>query len=301
MPEATVMRAEASSESGDIHESTPLLPPPAEDSRTQQLHSSPGGLLGTASGSQHKSGDAGTGICRICLEEDSCGNLDEPCGCSGTQRHAHHACIQRWVDEKGHTRCEICDHEYQGHYQVPAVPLSARPAAVDHLPLFAPMYILDPADARARGNVVVVQGGDDEGGANAQHSGISWCLTFILMFMFLVVLHHTLLVADSMDPDAAPGGGHDDPAPYSPSGGATGTPDEYAASLTFFLFWVATKAFLVGVPLYTVMRVAARQARREQYEAMMREDRQYTYRFRSRRDRSRSRQQRQQQQGEQGQ
>lgn len=36
-------------------------------------------------------------LCRICLEEDDCAALCEPCGCSGTQRHAHHACIQRCV------------------------------------------------------------------------------------------------------------------------------------------------------------------------------------------------------------
>ncbi len=30
------------------------------------------------------------------------------------------------------------------------------------------------------------------------------------------------------------------------------------------------QAFLIGIPLYTVMRIAARQARQEQYEAMLR-------------------------------
>jgi hypothetical protein len=33
-------------------------------------------------------------------EEDAIEELEVPCSCAGTQRHAHHACIQRWVDEK---------------------------------------------------------------------------------------------------------------------------------------------------------------------------------------------------------
>jgi hypothetical protein len=53
-------------------------------------------------------------FCRICLEEDALSNLETPCGCTGTQRHAHKECIQKWVNEKHHTTCEICDQPYQG-------------------------------------------------------------------------------------------------------------------------------------------------------------------------------------------
>ena len=88
-------------------------------------------------------------------------------------------------------------------------------------------------------------------------------LQFVIFIFFLVVLHHTMLVADGMDvaDQDGPAGG--------PSSGASGS-DDYAAGLTMFLFWIGTKAFLIGIPLYTIMRIAARQARREQYEAMMR-------------------------------
>jgi hypothetical protein len=51
---------------------------------------------------------------RICLEEDALTNLEAPCGCTGTQRHAHKECIQKWVNEKHHTTCEICDQPYSG-------------------------------------------------------------------------------------------------------------------------------------------------------------------------------------------
>eukprot|EP00198_Chlamydomonas_reinhardtii_P008243 XP_001697580.1 predicted protein [Chlamydomonas reinhardtii] len=104
----------------------------------------------------------------------------------------------------------------------------------------------------------------------------SWCFTFVIFIMFLVVLHHTMIVADGMDASSMGGGGGSDMEPGgSSSGGGPGSgssteADDYATSLSLFLFWIGTKAFLIGIPLYTVMRIAARQARREQYEAMLR-------------------------------
>ncbi len=56
-------------------------------------------------------------LCRICLEEDALERLEQPCGCTGTQRHAHHSCIQKWVNEKGNTECEICHQQYKGQYR----------------------------------------------------------------------------------------------------------------------------------------------------------------------------------------
>lgn len=64
------------------------------------------------------------------------------------------------------------------------------------------------------------------------------------------------------------------------------------ASLSFFLLWVATKVILIGLPLYMVMRVAGRQARREQMEALMQEPMQTLHLYRRRRERRQSRQQR---------
>jgi hypothetical protein len=57
---------------------------------------------------------------RICLEEDSLAALEQPCGCAGTQRFAHKDCIQKWVNEKHHTTCEICDQPYKGKAWAPA-------------------------------------------------------------------------------------------------------------------------------------------------------------------------------------
>jgi hypothetical protein len=48
-------------------------------------------------------------VCRICLEEDDPSQLDRPCGCTGTLAYAHCECIQRWINERGHLVCEICE------------------------------------------------------------------------------------------------------------------------------------------------------------------------------------------------
>lgn len=63
-----------------------------------------------------------TPVCRICLEEDDPSALETPCHCSGTQRWAHRRCLQRWIDEKHSTSCEICKHEYVGPYSAPPPP-----------------------------------------------------------------------------------------------------------------------------------------------------------------------------------
>ncbi len=93
---------------------------------------------------------------------------------------------------------------------------------------------------------------------------VSRACAYRSFFMFLVVLHHTLLVADGMDYNggstaggSTSGGSGFDPSP-SPSGGLSpgmDADDSVASNLLLFLFWVATKAFLIGIPLYTVMKV----------------------------------------------
>ncbi|KAL9273591.1 putative E3 ubiquitin ligase SUD1 [Drosera capensis] len=46
--------------------------------------------------------------CRICQEEDSVNNLENPCACCGSLKFAHRKCVQKWINEKGDVTCEIC-------------------------------------------------------------------------------------------------------------------------------------------------------------------------------------------------
>lgn len=197
--------------------------------------------------------DKDAALCRICLEEDSLANLEQPCACAGTQQYAHHSCIQRWVEEKGNVQCEICEQNYKGNYTVPPN------VGLPDMPMMTPL-VIRLQNQNADGALDLLDEHEQE---QMRQSSLSWCFTFILFIMFLVVLHHTMVVAGG-DPSADSGSD----SGSSSSGDATA--DGYTASLAIFLFWVLTKAFLIGIPLYTVMKVAARQARREQFEALYR-------------------------------
>jgi hypothetical protein len=86
---------------------------------------SPGGGSRLGAKPRSPSTPADAAVCRICLEE---GALDRPCGCTGTLAHAHQECIQRWINERGSMKCEICE-------QVGAPPrraqLGAQPGAAE--------------------------------------------------------------------------------------------------------------------------------------------------------------------------
>ena len=93
---------------------------------------------------------------------------------------------------------------------------------------------------------------------------MSCVFTACVFILFLVVMHRTMVIADNGDGT--------EPYPSAPSappmpadGSGTGADD-----VTMFFFWVATKAIFIGVPLWIMLRVASRQARREQYEQMLR-------------------------------
>lgn len=78
--------------------------------------------------------------CRICLQDDDPASLENPCSCSGSMAWAHHACIQRWIDEKHDKQCEVCKQQFRGAYRDP--PPRPRPA-----PLVAQLQV-DNADNR---------------------------------------------------------------------------------------------------------------------------------------------------------
>ncbi|KAF0916820.1 hypothetical protein E2562_014580 [Oryza meyeriana var. granulata] len=57
--------------------------------------------------------------CRICQEEGDESYMETPCSCKGSLKYAHHACIQRWCNEKGDTICEICLQQFAPNYTAP--------------------------------------------------------------------------------------------------------------------------------------------------------------------------------------
>lgn len=51
------------------------------------------------------------GLCRICQEK---GDLGVFCDCKGSLA-VHQSCLQRWVDLRRSSRCELCRAEYEVH------------------------------------------------------------------------------------------------------------------------------------------------------------------------------------------
>ena len=54
--------------------------------------------------------------CRICLEDESKGELIAPCACDGTIKYVHSECLNRWrfndINIFSRTNCEICKKPY---------------------------------------------------------------------------------------------------------------------------------------------------------------------------------------------
>lgn len=228
-------------------------------------------LLATAS----STGKGDIALCRICLEEDNASDLEIPCGCAGTQRWAHHSCIQRWVEEKGHLKCEICGQQYKGNFTVPPPPPPPEPQQPQ---IVTSMFIVDPenptrlipahsrqaqlaANSRAAAQAALL----DDSDVYQRHPAMNCVFTACVFIFFLVVLHHSTIADDQMDGQGP--GYHYMPSPPPPYSYDDGS-DSLADNLLILVLWIVTKALLIALPLWAIMRVAHRQAERQQYEAM---------------------------------
>ncbi|KAL8120764.1 uncharacterized protein LOC141661631 isoform X2 [Apium graveolens] len=57
--------------------------------------------------------------CRICQDEDFDSKMETPCSCCGSLKYAHRRCVQKWCNEKGNTKCEICHQQFRPNYTAP--------------------------------------------------------------------------------------------------------------------------------------------------------------------------------------
>jgi hypothetical protein len=233
------------------------------------------------------------------LEDEPLEGLEAPCACTGTQRHAHHACIQKWVNEKHTLRCEICDTDYKGSYTVPPLP---PPLSPDNLPLVTPLgslYVTIAAEGEGGGARGVLLSADPWADDEEDETppAMSWCASLLVFLLFMLVLHHSVVLNVPGDTPGAPGGVPTGPGAAATLPGGPGTgfiPDAsggglvpspgfgpggapsgqglpspgtaLAAGLSLFLLWALTKIMLVAVPLATLMRLAARHQEEDDLE-----------------------------------
>ncbi|KAH8496664.1 hypothetical protein Peur_054729 [Populus x canadensis] len=139
--------------------------------------------------------------CRICQEEDSVSNLENPCACSGSLKYAHRKCVQHWCNEKGDITCEICHQPYQPGYTAPPRPPHSEDTGIDigggwtisgtQLDLRDPRLL---AIAEAERHFLEAEY-DDYAASNA--SGAAFCRSVALILMALLLLRHALTATDS--------------------------------------------------------------------------------------------------------
>ncbi|XP_022858713.1 uncharacterized protein LOC111379553 [Olea europaea var. sylvestris] len=194
----------------------------------------------------------GMAECRICQEEDSLNNLENPCACSGSLKYAHRKCVQHWCDEKGDITCEICHQPYQSGYT--AVP---RPQSDETTIDFGGVWQLSgtPLDVRdprilaiAEAERQLFEADDDYNGTN--NSGAAFCRSAALILLALLLLRHALSVANADGNGDGDGGADDD-------------------AFTFFsIFLLRVMAFLL--PCYILIwAMNILQRRRQRQEAAL--------------------------------
>ncbi|GAB2297195.1 hypothetical protein Dimus_031308 [Dionaea muscipula] len=141
-----------------------------------------------------------TAECRICQEEDEIKNLEVPCACSGSLKHAHRKCVQRWCNEKGDIICEICHQPYRPGYTAPPPPPRPEEATIDigggWTISGTPLNLHDPhllAIAEAERQFLEAEY-DDYAASSA--SGAAFFRSAALILMALLLLRHALTVPD---------------------------------------------------------------------------------------------------------
>ncbi|KAK7317988.1 hypothetical protein RJT34_02671 [Clitoria ternatea] len=184
------------------------------------------------------------GECRICQEEDSVNNLENPCACSGSLKYAHRKCVQHWCNEKGDIICEICHKSYEPGYTAPPPRPQPEETTIDigggWTISGTPLDLRDPrflAIAEAERQFLEAE---YDGYAASNASGAAFCRSAALILMALLLLRHALSVTDS---DA-----EDDPSTF------------------FSLFLLRAAAFLL--PCYIMAwAISILQRRRQRQEA----------------------------------
>lgn len=139
--------------------------------------------------------------CRICQEEDSVQNLENPCGCSGSLKYAHRKCVQHWCDEKGDIICEICHQPYQPGYIAPPPRPRPEETTIDIGGGWqisgTPLDLHDPrllAIAEAERQFLEAEY-EDYNATNA--SGAAFCRSAALILMALLLLRHAVSVPEA--------------------------------------------------------------------------------------------------------
>lgn len=192
-------------------------------------------------------------VCRICLEEDSLENMDQPCSCSGTMKHTHHECLQRWIQEKGDKICEICKRPFSGEYEEPTTP-GLRP---EHITVWGQDFLVmtDPETGAIRAQRLQGFNEEDDGNEDDRlHTGTAWCFTAVLLVLCLLLVKHLVTLFTLSSSSSAGGQKFPDKQAQTPEEQDGAFED---LSVTLLVLWLLMRMLVMVAPVYAVMRFAA--------------------------------------------
>ncbi|KAK3250679.1 hypothetical protein CYMTET_39953 [Cymbomonas tetramitiformis] len=155
--------------------------------------------------------ESSSGECRICHEDESSEKFEKPCACTGSMLFAHRSCIQRWIEEKGDTVCEVCHQNFQGEFEEPTPRPS--PDDLEELPLPQPLGALfhslrlqQAASAAAERYVADTEAQRQPQGfglftSNTQFSCLrSACMCFVAILLLRLLFNMTNTADNEEDP-----------------------------------------------------------------------------------------------------
>ncbi|KAG0491998.1 hypothetical protein HPP92_005396 [Vanilla planifolia] len=146
-----------------------------------------------------KAGRQEVAECRICQEEGSESDMENPCACRGTLKYAHRKCIQKWCNKKGNTTCEICHQSYAPNYSAPPPQDNSDALAID-ISRQAWGARIDLHDSHflaiaAEQELLHAEYEDYAAYAAAHNSGIACCRSVALILMLLLFFRQIFMVA----------------------------------------------------------------------------------------------------------
>ena len=183
-------------------------------------------------------------------------------------QRVHHACLQRWIDERDLPRnstgqalvCEICKTPYKSGYRAPPPrPEPSRmPRRIERVMVGQDLYVIvvDPQTGMATvrptgGGLHDYEDSDEDDPRRLNMSPMSACIfSFFLFVMSSLLLSHlfTALPGPSVEPGSIP----------SPMDDEQADEQFQDLSMTLLLLWLMLRLLVLVAPVYTISRIFER-------------------------------------------
>jgi len=183
----------------------------------------------------------------------------------------HHACLQRWIDERDLPRnsagqalvCELCKQPYKDGFRPPPPRPSVPSRRIERVMIGQDLYVIvvDSETGERIGTARPSRGfndyEDEEEDYRARHlNPVSACVfSFFLFMMSSVLLSHLFTSLPGTSTGDPSGSGSNIPSPMD---------DEQAdeefqdLSMTLLLLWLMLRLLVLVAPVYTISRMFER-------------------------------------------